>query len=50
MFSKEKKLPQKAILLLDIALSHTSEDYLEKYSIRVIILSENVTPLIQPMG
>ena len=48
-FLKKKKLPQKAILLLDNAPSHPSEDELEKDDIKAKFLPPNVTSLIQPM-
>lgn len=48
-FLKKKKLPQKAVLLLDNAPSHPSEDELEKDGIKAKFLPPNVTSLIQPM-
>lgn len=45
----QKKLPIRAVLLLDNAPSHPSEKELVKEDIKVIFLPPNVTSLIQPM-
>lgn len=51
IFNKKKKLPLKAILLIDNAPSHPSEDELktEDGCIFAMFMPPNVTPLIQPM-
>lgn len=46
---KSKKLPTRAILLLDNAPSHPSECELKKGNIKAMFLPPLVTPLIQPM-
>ncbi|VEN43486.1 unnamed protein product [Callosobruchus maculatus] len=46
---KEKKLPARAILLLDNAPSHPPEQELVKGDIKALFLPPNVTSLIQPM-
>lgn len=48
-FMKEKSLPVRALLLLDNAPSHPSEENLVKGDIKAIFLPPNVTSLIQPM-
>lgn len=45
----QKKLPVRAVLLLDNAPSHPSEEELLKGDIKAIFLPPNVTSLIQPM-
>lgn len=46
---KKKNLPVRALLLLDNAPSHPSEEDLVKGDIKAIFLPPNVTSLIQPM-
>ncbi|KAF2899297.1 hypothetical protein ILUMI_06877 [Ignelater luminosus] len=46
---KQKKLPVRALLLLDNAPSYPSEEDLVKGDIKAIFLPPNVTSLIQPM-
>ena len=46
---RQKKLPVRAVLLLDNAPSHPAEEDLIKEDIRAIFLPPNVTSLIQPM-
>lgn len=48
-FLKAKKLPIKALLLMDNAPSHPSENELRKGEIIVKFLPPNVTSLLQPM-
>uniref|UniRef100_A0A1B6M052 DDE-1 domain-containing protein n=1 Tax=Graphocephala atropunctata TaxID=36148 RepID=A0A1B6M052_9HEMI len=46
---EDKNLPKRAILVLDNATSHPSEEELKKGEIKAIFLLANVTSLIQPM-
>lgn len=46
---KQKNLPVRALLLLDNAPSHPSEEDLVKGDIKALFLPPNVTSLIQPM-
>lgn len=46
---KQKKLPIRALLLLDNALSHPPEEDLVEGNIKALFLPPNVTSLIQPM-
>lgn len=48
-YLKQKNLPVRALLLLDNAPSHPSEEELVKEDIKAIFLPPNVTSLIQPM-
>lgn len=48
-FLKKKKLPQKALLILDNCPGHPPEDELKSKGFRVLFLPPNVTPLLQPM-
>lgn len=48
-FLEEKRLPVKAVLLLDNAPSHPNEEELHSGDIRALFLPPNVTSLIQPM-
>ncbi|GFV96259.1 jerky protein homolog-like [Trichonephila clavipes] len=48
-FNKENDLPQRAILLIDNALSHPDTEELSSGEIKAIFLPPNVTPLLQPM-
>lgn len=48
-FLEGKRLPVKAVLLLDNAPSHPNEEELHSGDIRALFLPPNVTSLIQPM-
>jgi hypothetical protein len=46
---KSRNLPEKALLILDSAVSHPNESELKKGSIKAVFLPANVTSLIEPM-
>lgn len=48
-FLDEKKLPHKALLLIDNAPSHPDESVLSVGEIKAMFFPPNVTSLIQPM-